>query len=94
MKISSQYQPFLMSFWQFPQIYNKKVPNKKKSPKVIFFLNPIITFSSNLMSDSLMSDQRFKGDGDNLEFKKFSERRGGSEPDGKPRFRALEDGLK
>eukprot|EP00434_Breviolum_minutum_P028854 symbB.v1.2.025519.t1/scaffold2480.1/size78183/1 len=29
----------------------------------------------------------FKGDGDNLEFKKFSERRGGSEPDGKPRFR-------
>ena len=32
---------------------------------------------------------RFKGDGDNLEFKKFSERRGGGEPDGKPRFRSL-----
>ncbi|CAK9012848.1 Protochlorophyllide-dependent translocon component 52 [Durusdinium trenchii] len=29
----------------------------------------------------------FKGDGDNLEFKKFSERRGSTEPDGKPRFR-------
>ena len=25
-----------------------------------------------------------------MEFKKFSERRGGSEPDGKPRFRSLD----
>eukprot|EP00435_Cladocopium_sp_Y103_P027914 s2325_g6.t3 len=29
----------------------------------------------------------FKGDGDSLEFKKFAERRGGGEADGKPRFR-------
>jgi hypothetical protein len=32
---------------------------------------------------------RFKGDGDSLEFKKFAERRGGGEADGKPRFRSL-----
>ena len=34
---------------------------------------------------------RFKGDGDSLEFKKFAERRGGGEADGKPRFRSLEE---
>lgn len=32
---------------------------------------------------------RFKGDGDSLEFKKFAERRGGGEADGKPRFRSF-----
>lgn len=30
---------------------------------------------------------RFQGDGNNEEFKKFAERRGGEEEDGKPRFR-------
>ena len=53
---------------------------------MVFFAARVLLLLS-LVDSAAAHLTRFKGDGDNLEFKKFSERRGSTEPDGKPRFR-------
>lgn len=93
LKISPQYHPFFGVFLAVgasTNLCNKKSPTKqqKDHPKK----GNQVESGSTSTTIQLISERknRFKGDGDNLEFKKFSERRGGSEPDGKPRFRALD----